>query len=708
MNKNRLKKLAAVCVALAGAGVFAFGGCAKHGDSHTHTWTDYRQDGADGHYRLSTCLDHATVREDNPHDGDTCSKCGYVKQSGDDVPVTGVQISGKTSVKVGDSIQLTATLTPANATAQVVWTITAGSQFAEIDQDGLLTGTAKGSVTVKATAGGVSTTHTVQVAESGAETGKDPSTPSDPLVTPDNPVISNPAQGVTITKASAGELEAAYVEWTAADGAEWYNVYVSPEGENDWEKLDAPLVRQYKNYYRADAVGLAAGSYDMKVVPADGNGTEMAQQSATAGKITVFAHERAGYGFYGGSASGAYNDDGTLREGAKVIYVTAETAKTVTATVTKGKVTDDYTGFQAILKARENSQDKTPLCFRIVGKVSIDDTDKLESSAEGLQIKGTEGITIEGVGNDATIFGFGMLIRACDNVEVRNLGILNCLDDGVSIDTDNTHLWIHNNDIFYGKKGSGDKAKGDGALDTKLSSLITHSYNHFWDCGKCNLQGMKGEKTDNRITYHHNWYDHSDSRHPRIRTCTVHIYNNYFDGNAKYGVGVTMGASAFVENNYFRSTAAMRPMMSSGQGTDAQGDGTFTGEDGGMIKAYGNTYDCPASNLKLLTQKNTTADNIDCYEAATRDEIVPATYKTKAGGTTYNNFDTADDMYEYTVDTAEQARVKVMRYAGRVDGGDFKWTFDNSTEDSNYGIISGLSSAILAYEGKVIKIGKED
>ena len=147
-----------------------------------------------------------------------------------------------------------------------------------------------------------------------------------------------------------------------------------------------------------------------------------------------------------------------------------------------------------------------------------------------------------------------------------------------------------------------DQVKGDGALDTKKSTYITHSYNHFWDSGKCNLQGMKDETTDNKITYHHNWYDHSDSRHPRIRTCTVHIYNNYFDGNAKYGVGVTMGASAFVENNYFRSTAKMKPMLSSGQGTDAQGEGTFSGEAGGIIKAFGNFFD---GSYDLMTQKNT-------------------------------------------------------------------------------------------------------
>ncbi|MBR2009554.1 MAG: pectate lyase, partial [Peptococcaceae bacterium] len=77
-------------------------------------------------------------------------------------------------------------------------------------------------------------------------------------------------------------------------------------------------------------------------------------------------------------------------------------------------------------------------------------------------------LTIEGVGKDATINGFGMLIRNCANVEIRNLGIMNFLDDGISIDTDNKNIWIHNNDFFYGQKGSAsDQAKGDGSLDTK-------------------------------------------------------------------------------------------------------------------------------------------------------------------------------------------------------------------------------------------------
>ena len=39
--------------------------------------------------------------------------------------------------------------------------------------------------------------------------------------------------------------------------------------------------------------------------------------------------------------------------------------------------------------------------------------------------------------------------------------------DGISI-KESEHVWIHNNDIFYGNAGSdGDQAKGDGSLDLK-------------------------------------------------------------------------------------------------------------------------------------------------------------------------------------------------------------------------------------------------
>jgi hypothetical protein len=77
--------------------------------------------------------------------------------------------------------------------------------------------------------------------------------------------------------------------------------------------------------------------------------------------------------------------------------------------------------------------------------------------------------------------------------------------DDCGLQQSNDHVWVHNCDFFYGDAGSdADQIKGDGALDTKKSTYVTHSYNHFWDNGKCNLQGMKEETAQNYITYHHN------------------------------------------------------------------------------------------------------------------------------------------------------------------------------------------------------------
>lgn len=500
-------------------------------------------------------------------------------------------------------------------------------------------------------------------------------------------------------------MEASYVRWKAAANASWYNVYYKADG-GSFVKLDAPLVRQYSDYFRADAVGLKAGTYEMKVVPVDSEGAEATAYAGTVTGITVIAHERTGFAFSGGTSSGAYNDDGTLKAGAKVLYITEQTKDTVSMEVA-GATVNPCVGLQNILSGYAKGKENTPLDIRFVGNITdLKVMDKGDIAVEN-KLNAKPGITLEGIGADSTINGWGIRLKNAANVEVRNLGFMNCnSDEGdcLGLQQNNKYVWVHNNDFFYGDAGSdADQAKGDGSLDTKKSTNVTHSYNHFWDSGKCNLQGMKSETTDNRITYHHNWYDHSDSRHPRIRTCTVHIYNNYFDGNAKYGVGVTMGASAFVENNYFRSTDTMKPMLSSSQGTDAQGEGTFSGEAGGIIKAYGNVY---AGSYKLITQKTTTdKTDIDCYEASSRTEVVPADYKTKSGGTTYNNFDTDSDMYDYKVDSAEVAKEKVQKYAGRIGGGDFKWTFDNTNDDPFYGVNAELKSSLTKYDDKIVRIG---
>jgi hypothetical protein len=218
---------------------------------------------------------------------------------------------------------------------------------------------------------------------------------------------------------------------------------------------------------------------------------------------------------------------------------------------------------------------------------------------------------------------------------------------------------------------------------------------------------MKSETGPNWITYHHNWFDHTDSRHPRIRTMSIHAYNNYYDGNSKYGVGAAYQSNAFVEANYFRN--CKYPMLISRQGSDVatNSKGTFSGEDGGMIKAFANKI--VGATRYVTYQQNKT--EFDAYEAATRDEKVPATIKAKQGGRVYDNFDTdASLFYTYTPDAADNVPAVVTGWlgAGRMAHGDFQWQFNNATEDRNADIVSELKSALQNYKSSLLGILGEE
>lgn len=512
--------------------------------------------------------------------------------------------------------------------------------------------------------------------------------------------IDNPAGVIQITEAK-GWQESAYLKWAPFEGASSYNVYV------DDKKIDAQLVRQYKSYYRADVLGLKEGTYSVKVVPVNADGKEIAGAN-TASNLVVKSYNREGFAHFKYAGVGAYNNDGTLKAGAKVLYITAKTAKTVSTTVNTGKL-ETITGLQSIIDAYSKGKDKTPIAFRIIGKVNLSDLDHISSSAEGLQIKGAMmNMTFEGVGDDATVYGFGFLLREAESVEFRNFAIMRCLDDAMSLDTDNSHVWIHNMDLFYGKKGgAADQAKGDGTVDIKGDSkYVTVAYNRFWDNGKASMCGMKSETGENWITYHHNWFDHSDSRMARVRTMSVHMYNNYYQHNDVYGIGATSGSSIFMESNYF--DAVKRPIMSSLQGTDAKGDGTFSGEKGGLIKAYGNVFANKPANFSYIpyAENNT---SFDAYEVSNPSEQVPTSVKTLVGGTSYNNFDTNSSvMYTYVADKAEDVPSIVEGFygAGRLNHGDIDFVIPDETVVTNghQQPWPALASILDAYTSGVVKV----
>ena len=534
---------------------------------------------------------------------------------------------------------------------------------------------------------------------------------------------------------ATGWLESAYVEWSTDYKADSYNAYVKEKG-GEYVKLDDELIRHYKtdkDYYRADALGLKEGTYIMKVVPVK-DGKEVASKALETEEIAVASHDRSGFAFSSDSkyktGSGAYNDDGTLKEDAVVLYVTKDTAKTVTMTVkTDTNKTTEYVGIQTIIDALQKGKETRPVDIRIIGTVTRNDLDKISSSSEGLQVKGKSAysdmkLTIEGVGSDACIKGFGILVRNAANVEIRNLSVLNFMDDGISIDTSNCNIWVHNLDIYYGQAGSdSDQKKGDGSIDVKKSQYCTIAYNHFFDSGKCGLVDATPADSgySDYLTYHHNWFDHSDSRHPRIRNGhNIHVYNNYYDGNSKYGVGVTSGSSAFVEANVFEN--CKYPMMSSLQGSDAKGKGVFSNEKGGMIKAYNNIISGAAGVVYANANSSYEAANaasFDAYLAAERNEQVADSYKTLSGSTTYSNFDTdvSVDMgvTEADITAAADVKNKVKALSGSQGGGVIPWNFTDA-DNSSYAIDEKLKEAVTSYKnttlisvgGKVDKTGQTE
>ncbi|PIB35351.1 hypothetical protein BFP72_08060 [Reichenbachiella sp. 5M10] len=513
------------------------------------------------------------------------------------------------------------------------------------------------------------------------------------------------AQSVNISQAS-GWLESAYITWQPVANAESYNVYYSGQGVND-QQIDSQLIRSYGSYFRADVLGLKAGSYTLKVAPVI-NGTEGNPSVSTA--VTVMAQDRTGFAFHNGRVPGAYKADGTPKSGAVILYITENTKNTISLDVT-GANENPCVGLQNILLGYKKGQETRPLIVRMVGQIT--DFEVMDKGDIVIENKNNASsyITLEGVGEDATADGWGIRVKNASNIEIRNIGTMNCDSsegDNIGLQQNNDYVWVHHCDFFYGGAGGdSDQAKGDGALDCKKSNYVTFSYNHFWDSGKSNLLGLSESASDELlITYHHNWYDHSDSRHPRVRYYSAHVYNNYYDGIAKYGVGATEGSSLLVEGNYFRN--CKYPILTSMQGSDVFDESenendysdmpTFSKEDGGSIKAVNNYMTGQKRFVAYgdANYANSTVD-FDAYVVNSATDNMPSSVRSVYGSNTHDNFNTSSVMYSYTAQSPAAARNTVMQYAGRMNGGDFDWTFDNSVDDTSYDVNTSLKNALTSY-----------
>ena len=428
------------------------------------------------------------------------------------------------------------------------------------------------------------------------------------------------------------------------------------------------LVRDTADGARVDVMGLKPGTYTLKVTTKTGTYTQSG--------IEVNAQDRSGYAHYNYTDGvGAYNDDGTLKDNAIVLYVTDENKNTVTLSyggvtvsgignilnsvgkacgeagheteckkVSKGKT---YYGKgntnQGILQLL--AENNIPLVIRMVGAVSesglyktgtwaaanaglIDGLTDYDSNDYGgsvgdnghmARMKSAKDVTIEGVGTDAAMDGWGIHFMSETSTtaaglgksfEVRNLTFMNQpedaigmegVQDGSVITAPVERCWIHNNE-FYSPSITGpaesDKAEGDGSCDFKRGEYLTVSYNYFEGCHKTNLVGSSDTSLQYNLTYHHNIWKGCAARQPLGRQANMHFYNNQFIGTTDYAMNTRANAYIYSEYNLFFMTKNPMDVRS------------------GAIKSYKDSFSSCIGSMTgtVVTDKSTKVTSGNKYE----------------------------------------------------------------------------------------------
>jgi len=184
----------------------------------------------------------------------------------------------------------------------------------------------------------------------------------------------------------------------------------------------------------------------------------------------------------------------------------------------------------------------------------------LTSTKKQLEIKQTYNLTFIGKGTDAAFEGTGLFVKQSRNIIIRNIQFRNAPIDGVAIQyPESHHVWIDHCSFTDSPDIDTGDARHDGALDiTHGSSYVTVSWCYFTNHTKTCLLGHSDSNEAEdlgklKTTYHHNWFDNTSQRHPRVRYAECHVYNNYYTtrGRMLYGIASTVQAKVLVEGNYF-------------------------------------------------------------------------------------------------------------------------------------------------------------
>ena len=202
----------------------------------------------------------------------------------------------------------------------------------------------------------------------------------------------------------------------------------------------------------------------------------------------------------------------------------------------------------------EKKGDSAPVIIWLSGTFGPSDGRDFSEAHPWFDVKEVSNISF--YGTDGFVMDrIGMFLVRAKNIIIRNLNVnqpkANNGADAISIQ-DSDGVWV---DHCTFTSLNQTKDYEDGSTDiTHGSRNVTVSWCRYIKTQKSCLVGHSNSQsgdTQITVTFHHNWFDNSSSRHPRVRFGRAHVYNNLYDGCTTYGAGSAYGARVLVEYNYF-------------------------------------------------------------------------------------------------------------------------------------------------------------
>ena len=486
-----------------------------------------------------------------------------------------------------------------------------------------------------------------------------------------------------------------------------YTISYSLANQNNFKAIDSELIRKENNSIRADILGLKSDIYDVKI--------ECAGKTEIIEDIIVYESDKSGYAHFNYAGVGAYNDDGSLKDDAVVIYVTNETKNTVEAQI--GDKT--CVGLAQILQAQSGSN--KPLNIRILdtigaatwsksspavsryseattstvkglnnqylelknyseadlinggfnsldestytklngltNKIKYDSSKKeFDSYYNMLDINGAKNVTVEGVGEKAGLFQWGFTWKNSSSIEVRNLTFKDYTEDACSFEGADESLTL----------------QGFNTNRIWVHNNTFYKGVNYWDvCSEQDKHDGDGSLDLKRLAYVTISYNEfiknhktglvggSDSQH----TAAITYHHNFYN-ECQSRLPFARQANMHMYNNYYYKSTGNNMQIYAGAYAFIENcyfdntKNTFTVRtaDGkaAAVKSYNNIYNNCSSNGATIVSSRT--------EAVSNDNLYGKTFDTNSSIFYYNDTTQTSDVL--LLNNTEDVPTIVPNYAG--------------------------------------------